>query len=300
MTRPARSSSTAGSGMPETTALTAVVSTGLTPRTSAREVATLCNRQGTSAAAAMQMKIATARSRDNSPSATTTESASPAASRMIAECRKRSDHGENEAGEEEGASIAIRPASPFASTSSSTGVAALSHVSSLARRSGIELERRLTQALRSRPEDNLPKRQQDYRYDERGNIIEDAEQQHPGQKVLAVHLPQADQHGGIEHPKASGGVAGKAQQGRRDEDHRDHDKAEIGLVGHQHIHRQRAKAEVHDPDRDLQQGQRTARQHHGPRPTSDRARRRPDPDHIADQRQDDGDRDGAVQPGRKL
>src|SRR5229473_1285649 len=181
MTRPARSSSTAGSGMPETTALTAVVSTGLTPRTSSLEVATLCSRQGTSAAAAMQMKIATARIGDNSPSATTTDSAIPAASRMIAECRKRSDHGENGGEEEEGASIAIRPASPFASTSSGTLVAALSHVSRLGRRSGIELERRLTQALRSRAEDNLPKRQQDYRYDERGNIIEDAEQQHTGQ-----------------------------------------------------------------------------------------------------------------------
>src|ERR1035438_6883739 len=191
MTRPARSSSTAGSGMPETTALTAAVSTGLTPRTSSREVETLCNRQGTSAAAAMQRKIAAARVSDNSPNATTTDSASPAASRIIAECRSRSDHGENEGGEEEGASIAIRPASPFASTSSGTGVPALSYISSLGRRSGIELERRLTQALRSCAEDNLPKRQQDYRYDERSNIIEDTEQQHTGQKVFAVHLPQA-------------------------------------------------------------------------------------------------------------
>src|SRR5229473_3434084 len=180
MTRPARSSSTAGSGMPETTALTAVVSTGLTPRTSSREVAALCNRQGTRAAAAMQMKTAAARIGDNSPSATTTESAIPAASRMIAECRNRSDHGEKEGGEEEGASIAIRPASPFASASSGTSVAALSHVGRLGRRSGIELERSLTQALRSRPENNLPKRQQDYRYDERRNIIEQAEQQHAG------------------------------------------------------------------------------------------------------------------------
>src|ERR1700730_2380268 len=199
MTRPARSSSTAGSGMPETTALTAVVSTGLTPRTSSREVATLCRRQGTSAAAAMQMKIATARSGDNSPSVTTTESATPASSRMIAECRNRSDHGERDGGEEEGASIAIRPASPFTGSAAGTGVAALSHEGRLGRGAGIELERRLAQALRSRAEDNLPKRQQDYRYDERGNIIEEAVQQHPGQKVLAVHLPQADQHGGIEH-----------------------------------------------------------------------------------------------------
>src|SRR5438874_2697665 len=180
MTRPARSSSTAGSGMPETTALTAAVSTGLTPRTSSREVATLCSRQGTSAAAAMQTKIEAARTSDNSPSATTTESAIPAASRIIAECRSRSDHGEEEGGEDEGASIAIRTASPFASASSATFVAALSYVGSLRRRSGIELEGSLTQALRSCPQDNLPKRQQDYRYDERCNIIEDTEQQHAG------------------------------------------------------------------------------------------------------------------------
>src|SRR5437016_4756544 len=180
MTRPARSSSTAGSGMPETTALTAAVSTGLTPRTSSREVATLCSRQGTSAAAAMQKKMVAARTNDNSPSATTTESASPAASRIIAECRSRSDHGEKEGGEDEGASIAIRTASPFASASSATCVAALSYVGSLRRRSGIELESSLTQPLRSRAEDNLPKRQQDYRYDKRRNIIEDAEQQHAG------------------------------------------------------------------------------------------------------------------------
>src|SRR5947209_2868744 len=137
--------------------------------------------------------------------------ASSAASRIMAECRSRSCNGEKEGGEDEGASIAIRTASPFASASSATFVAALSYIGSLGRGSGIELEGSLTQSLRSRAQDNLPKRQQDYRYDERCDIIEDAEQQHARQQVLPVHLPQADQHGGIEHPKAAGGVAGEAQ-----------------------------------------------------------------------------------------
>ena len=42
----------------------------------------------------MQAKIATARSTDNSPSTTTADSASAAASRMMAECLNLSGHGE--------------------------------------------------------------------------------------------------------------------------------------------------------------------------------------------------------------
>src|SRR6202035_2554775 len=87
------------------------VSTGLTPRTSSRDVAALCRRHGTSAAAAIQTKTGAARSSDNPPNATRTASASPAASRMMAECRSRSGHGEKM--EEEGASIAIGPALPL-------------------------------------------------------------------------------------------------------------------------------------------------------------------------------------------
>ena len=49
-------------------------------------------------------------------------------------------------------------------------------------------------------------------------------------------------------------MAGEAQQRRRNEDDRNHDEAEIGLVGNQHIHRERAKAEIDNPDPDLQQG----------------------------------------------
>src|SRR6202035_2717892 len=188
MTRPARSSSTAGSGMPPTTALTAAVATGLTPRTSSREVATLCSRHGTSAAAKMQANTAAARSGDNSPNPTRNASARPAVSRIIAECRNRSGHGEKNDVEEWGASMAIGPLSPgtgplvrsnepdhelisrhdlfgtpvhafpdHASCSSDAGVAPLSHKGGLARRLGIESRRRLAQALDARTQYNLPK-----------------------------------------------------------------------------------------------------------------------------------------------
>src|SRR5229473_6139815 len=161
MTRPARSSSTAGSGMPATTALTAAVSTGLTPRTSSRDATALCNRHGTSAAAAMQTKTAAARTGDSSPNTTSTASARPAASRIMAECRKRSGHGEKKV--EEGASIAIVLAlSLVGSASSGAGVRALSHIGGLARRLGAEPRACLPQALHSRPHYNFSKRQQDY------------------------------------------------------------------------------------------------------------------------------------------
>src|ERR1700722_9216753 len=110
---------------------------------------------------------------------------------------------------------------------SAAGVAALPHVSRFAARLGIERLRRLPQPLGSRPQNNLSKRQQDYRYDEWRNIIEDAEQQHPRQQVLPVHLPQADQHRGVEYTEPAGGMTGKSQQRRRDEDDRDHDEAKV-------------------------------------------------------------------------
>src|SRR6266851_4201973 len=211
MTRPARSSSTAGSGMPATTALTAAVSTGLTPRTSSRDATALCNRHGTSAAAAMQMKTAAAGAGDSSPNITSTARARPAASRIMAECRNRSGHGEKKV-VEEGASIAIGLAlSLVGSASSGAGVSALSHIGGLAGRLGVEPRRRLTQALHSRPHYNFTKGQQDYRYDKRRNIIEQAEQQHSRKQVFPVHLPKADQHGGIEHAEPAGGMAGEAQ-----------------------------------------------------------------------------------------
>src|SRR5271165_229089 len=167
MTRPARSSSTAGSGMPATTAATAAASTGLTPRTSSREVTAWRSRQGTSAAAMMQPNTAAARSGDNSSKTTSTASAT------------------------------------------------LSHIDRIARGARLQAKRgRLTQALRPGAEDNLAKRQQHYRYDKRRNIIEQAEQQHAGEQFLAVHLPEADQHGGVEHAKPSRRMAGEAQERR--------------------------------------------------------------------------------------
>src|SRR6266403_3036627 len=235
MTRPARSSSTAGSGMPATTALTTTVSTGLTPRTSSRDVRTLCSRHGTSAAAAMQAKTAAARSRDNSPNATRTASARPAASRIMAECRNRSGHGEKKV--EEGASVAIGRLSPRSGSQlSDASVPTLSHIGGFAGRLGVEPRRRLTQPLHSCPRYNLSKRQQDYRQDERRNIIEDAKQQHPRKQVLPIHLPQPDQHRGVEYPEPAWGVAGEAQQRRRHKNDGDHDEAEVGLIRHQHVH----------------------------------------------------------------
>ncbi|MGY2931799.1 hypothetical protein ACVWZ6_001401 [Bradyrhizobium sp. GM6.1] len=91
--------------MPATTAATAALSTGLTRRVSSREAAVSCRRHGISAAAAMQRNTAIACSADNSPSETTTDSASAAAIRMTVECRSRSDQGGEEG--EVGASIAI-------------------------------------------------------------------------------------------------------------------------------------------------------------------------------------------------
>src|ERR1700687_4263030 len=206
--------------MPATMALTAAVSTGLTPRTSSRDATALCNRHGTSAAALMQMKTAAARTGDSSPNATRTASARPAASRIMAACRNLA--GQRDKKEEEVASIVIGPAvSPFGSASSGAGVPALSHIGGFAPRLGVEPRRRLTQALHSRAQYNLPKRQQDYRYDERRNIIEDTKQQHPRQQVFPVHLPQPDQHGGVEHAERAGGMAGEAQQRRPDKDHSD-------------------------------------------------------------------------------
>src|SRR5579859_7565438 len=283
MTRPARSSSTAGSGMPATTALTAAASTGLTPRMSSREVATWFSRHGTSAAAARQANTMPARSGGNSLVNTRTMSAAAATARITAECRNRSGHGEKNEGDDEGASIAIWPASPLIS-SSSVRISTLSHISSFTRRTSLQPQcrLRLTQALRSGAEDNLPKRQQDYRNDKGGDIIQQPKQQHAGQQVLPVHLPEADQHGRIEHPEPAGRVAGEAEQRRRNEDHSDHDKTEIGLVRHQHIHRESAKAEIDDADRDLQQRQRAARQQHRPGPAADPARLSPHPDHIGD------------------
>jgi len=61
--------------------------------------------------AAMQTKTATARTSANSPKATSTARASPAASRIMAECRSRSGHGAKKEVEEE-SSIAIRPYFP--------------------------------------------------------------------------------------------------------------------------------------------------------------------------------------------
>src|ERR1700710_1868607 len=240
MTRPARSSSPAGSAIPATTALTAAASTGLMPRTSSREATALCNRHGTKAAPATQTKTIAAMAGETSPNNTNADSASPAASRMMAECLKRSGQGWNI---EEEASVAIGPAVSSGGWSGA-GIAVLARITAVALRLDFGRRHQLAQAFQPRAQDKLPKRQQDYRYDERRDIIEQAEQQHPGEQIFLVHLPEADQHCGVEHAEAARRMAGEAEQRRRDENDGDDDEAEIRLVRHQHVHRQRAKAEI--------------------------------------------------------
>src|SRR5262245_37140372 len=97
----------------------------------------------------------------------------------------------------------ISPFFPKRDRASSVRVPALAHIGGFARGRSVKPERclGLTQALRSSAQDNFPKRQQDYRYDKGRNIIEEAEQQHAGEEVLPVHLPEPHQHGGVENPK---------------------------------------------------------------------------------------------------
>ena len=69
-------------------------------------------------------------------------------------------------------------------------------------------------------EPDLARAQDDQRKRERQQIIEYAEQQQPGQHRFLVELPQGHQHGGVEDAEPAGGVTGKAEQRRGDEDHR--------------------------------------------------------------------------------
>src|SRR5882724_7465796 len=84
-------------------------------------------------------------------------------------------------------------------STSRASIATLSHIGGFALRLGVEPRLRPAQALLPRPHYNFPKRQQDYRYDKWKNIIEDAKQQHSREQLFPVQLPQADQHGGVEH-----------------------------------------------------------------------------------------------------
>src|SRR5260370_16741990 len=194
----------------------------------------------------MQMKTAAARSSDNSPNATRTASARPAASRIMAECRNRSGHGEKKV--EEGASIAIGRLSPRSGSQlSDASVPTLSHIGGFAGRLGVEPRRRLTQPLHSCPQYNLSKRQQDYRQDERTNIIEDAKQQHPRKQVLPIHLPQPDQHRGIEHPEPARGVAGEAQKPPRHKNNANPHQTQVSFLPPHHIHPHPPKTSIHNP-----------------------------------------------------
>src|ERR1700738_2904607 len=201
----------------------------------------------------MQANAIRARTRDNSPNSTSAARTGPAVSRTMAECRNRSGHGEKT--DEEEASTVIGTA---VSSVPDLYLGRLSRHALWFGRRPFEGGRHLAKALRSRPDDNLPKRQQDYGQKERRKIVQDTKQQHAGEQVFLVHLPEADQQGGIEHAEPSRGMTGEAKQCRRDEDYRHDDETEVRLVRDQHVHCQRTKAEGDDPDGDLQQGTRTA------------------------------------------
>jgi hypothetical protein len=87
---------------------------------------------------------------------------------------------------------------------------------------------------------------------ERDDVVEQPEQEQAGNHVLPVELPQRDQHGRVEDPDAPRRVARKPKQGCGDEDHRERDKADMGLLRHQHVHSERAETEIDDADADLQ------------------------------------------------
>src|SRR3954453_6811564 len=186
MTRPARSSNTAASGIPAMMAFTSSPSAGLLiARKSSTDVAALCSRHGIKAAPAMQTNTADANSGESSRDVTSTASARPATSRIMAECRNRSGQEDRE----EGASTGIGPALSRSRPLSEAGVATLSDIGCLTPRLSVEPWRRTPHALHSRAQYDLSECQQDYRKDERGNIIEYAKQQHAREQVLTVHLP---------------------------------------------------------------------------------------------------------------
>ena len=87
---------------------------------------------------------------------------------------------------------------------------------------------------------------------------------------------------GPEHPEAARGGAGKAEQGRRDEDHGELDEADLRIFRQQHVHRGGAAGEIDDADPDLQQRQRAARQRDNPVGPADHARLHPHPGDVAD------------------
>ncbi len=154
--------------------------------------------------------------------------------------------------------------------------------------------------FRPKTDNKLPKREQDDRNNERHEIIEHTEQQHSGQQLFPVELEQTHQHRGVEHTEAAGRVAGKAEQRRGDEDHRHNDEPDMGFIRDQNVHRQRAEAEIHNADDDLQQCQRAAGKGHGPASAADFARLYPDPGDIGHEAGENADCGGAVEPDRKL
>ena len=94
---------------------------------------------------------------------------------------------------------------------------------------------------------------------ERHDVIEQPEQQQSRQQFL-VELPERDQHGGVEHAEPAGRMAGKAEQRRGNEDHRDVTKSICGSSGTSMYIASAQKPRSTMPMHDLQQRERSARQ----------------------------------------
>ncbi len=135
----------------------------------------------------------------------------------------------------------------------------------------------------------------------RRNVIKNAKQQQPRQKLGFVEMPEPDQHRGIEYTEPAGRMAGEAEQCRGHENHRDGDEIDMRRGRHQHVHGQRTEPEIDNADHDLQQRQRPAGQRHRPLAAADLARLDPDPHDISTEQEcEDQQRERAAEPHRQL
>ena len=95
-------------------------------------------------------------------------------------------------------------------------------------------------------------------------------------------------------------MAGKAEQRGRNENDGESNKPDIGFLRQQHVHGERAEAEIDDTDGDLQQCKRAGRQGDAPAIAADDARAPPHPAHVKRQHDQDQNSSAAVEPGRQL
>jgi len=227
---------------------------------------------GTSAAARAAYENRAARPSDNSRSATTIEREATRLAAMIAACRKPSAMAKRF--RKTLSSIAIGQLPTFRAASfrrRCPHARAHSLPSCLGRRRGNQASN-CAQSLESRAKDNLPKRQQDYRYDNGAIIIEDADQGSiPRAGFFFFPFPvicRARQHGGVEAPSPPGEWLGKARKSPRRRSPR-HDKAELVSSGTSTYIASCAERDRRCRWRSAAGRQRAALQRHRPRPAAD-------------------------------